>query len=133
MELSAHEIEFRNQRLAHLETLKAAGHRPYGRAFERTGTLAAVRAGFAEGLPVRIAGRLVAVREMGKSIFAHVQDGTDRFQIYVQKNALGDESCATFRAVDLGDFIGVEGELFMTRTGEMSVKVSVKRKLFCRN
>lgn len=124
MELSAHEIEFRNQRLAHLETLKAAGHRPYGRAFERTGTLSAVRTGFAEGLPVRIAGRLVAVREMGKSIFAHVQDGTDRFQIYVQKNALGDDSFAAFRALDLGDFLGVEGELFTTRTGEPSAKVS---------
>ena len=123
MHLSAHEIEFRNQRLAHLETLKAAGHRPYGRAFERTGSLAEVRAAFAEGLAVRVAGRVVAVREMGKSVFAHVQDGTDKFQIYVQKNALGDESFAAFKAVDLGDFIGLEGELFTTRTGEQSVKV----------
>ncbi len=123
MDLSAHEIEFRNQRLAHLETLKAAGHRPYGRAFERTGSLAEVRAAFAEGRAARIAGRVVAVREMGKSIFAHVQDGTDRFQVYVQKNALGDESFAAFRAVDLGDFIGLEGELFTTRTGEPSLKV----------
>ena len=123
MELSAHEIEFRNQRLAHLEALKAAGHRPFGRAFERTGPLAEIRAGFAEGRTVRIAGRLVAVREMGKSIFAHVQDGTDKFQIYVQKNALGDEAFAAFRALDLGDFLGAEGELFTTRTGEPSVKV----------
>lgn len=123
MELSAHEIEFRNQRLAHLETLKAAGHRPFGRAFARTGALADVRAAFAEGMAVRIAGRVVAVREMGKSVFAHVQDGTDKFQIYVQKNALGDESFAAFKAVDLGDFIGIEGELFTTRTGEQSVKV----------
>ena len=123
MELSAHEIEFRQQRLAHLETLKAAGHRPYGRAFERTGSLADVRAAFAEGKAVRVAGRVVAVREMGKSIFAHVQDGTDKFQIYVQKNALGDESFAAFKAVDLGDFLGVEGELFTTRTGEPSLKV----------
>lgn len=123
MELSAHEIEFRNQRLAHLEALKAAGHRPYGRAFARTGALADIRAEFAEGRAVRIAGRVVAVREMGKSVFAHLQDGTGRFQIYVQKNALGDESFAAFKAVDLGDFIGVEGELFTTRTGEQSVKV----------
>ena len=123
MELSAHEIEFRNQRLAHLETLKAAGHRPYGRAFERTGSLAEVRSALAEGQAVRIAGRVVAVREMGKSVFAHVQDGTDKFQIYVQKNALGDESFAAFKAVDLGDFIGIDGELFTTRTGEQSVKV----------
>ena len=123
MHLSAHEIEFRNQRLAHLETLKAAGHRPFGQAFARTGSLAAVRAAFAEGLAVRIAGRVVAVREMGKSVFAHLQDGTDKFQIYVQKNALGDDAFAAFKAVDLGDFIGVDGELFTTRTGEQSVKV----------
>ncbi|MGD9611273.1 MAG: lysine--tRNA ligase [Kiritimatiellia bacterium] len=123
MELSAHEVEFRNQRLAHLEALKAAGHRPYGRAFERSGSLAGVRAGFAEGQAVRIAGRLVAVREMGKSIFAHVQDGTDKFQIYVQKNALGEDSFAAFRRLDIGDFMGAEGELFTTRMGEQTVKV----------
>ena len=123
MDLTAHEIEFRNQRRAHLETLKAAGHRPYGRAFERTGTLAEIHAGFAEGRAVRAAGRVVAVREMGKSTFAHLQDGSGRFQIYVQKNALGDDAFATFRAVDLGDFIGVTGELFTTRTGEPSLKV----------
>jgi len=122
MELSAHEIEFRNQRLAHLETLKAAGHRPYGRAFARTGSLADVRAAFAEGAAVRVAGRVVAVREMGKSVFAHLQDGTDKFQIYVQKNAVGDDAFAAFKAVDLGDFVGVEGDLFTTRTGEQAVK-----------
>ena len=124
MDLSAHEVEFRRQRLAHLETLQAAGQRSYGRAFARTGSLAAVRAEFAEGRAVRIAGRVVAVREMGKSIFAHLQDSTGKFQIYVQKNALGEESFAAFRAVDLGDFVGVEGELFTTRTGEQSVKVA---------
>lgn len=124
MELSAHEIEFRRQRLAHLEILKAAGHRPYGRAFARTGTLAEIRATFAEGRSVALAGRIVALREMGKSIFAHLQDGTDKFQIYAQKNVLGEESFRAFRALDLGDFIGVEGDLFTTRTGERSVKIA---------
>jgi lysyl-tRNA synthetase class 2 len=123
MDLSAHEQEFRRQRLANLEALKAAGHRPYGRAFERTGSLADIRAAFAEGLSVRMAGRIVAVREMGKSIFAHLQDGTDKFQIYVQKNTLGEEPFAAFRRLDIGDFIGVCGELFVTRTGEQSAKV----------
>jgi len=122
MELSAHEIEFRNQRLAHLETLKAAGHRPYGRAFARTGSLADVRAAFAEGAAVRVAGRVVAVREMGKSVFAHLQDGTDKFQIYVQKNAVGADAFAAFNAGALGDFVGVAGELVTPRTGEESVK-----------
>ena len=123
MELSAHELEFRRQRLANLEALQAAGHRPYGRAFARSGSLADIRAAFAEGRNVQMAGRLVAVREMGKSIFAHLQDGTDKFQIYVQKNTLGEEQFAAFRRLDLGDFIGVSGELFVTRTGEQSAKV----------
>jgi len=124
MEYSAHEIEFRNQRLAHLETLKEAGHRPYGRAFERSASMEEVRTDFEEGKVVRLAGRLVAIREMGKSSFAHLQDGTGRFQIYVQKNAIGDEAFAAFKALDLGDFIGIEGELFTTRTGEPSAKVA---------
>ena len=94
MDLTAHEIEFRNQRRANLEILKAAGHRPYGRAFERTGSLADIRASFAEGRTVRAAGRVVAVREMGKSTFAHLQDGSYRFQIYIHKNTLGDDSFA---------------------------------------
>ncbi len=124
MELSAHEKEFRQQRLANLATLQAAGHTPYGRAFARTGTLAEIRAAFAEGRTARAAGRVVAIREMGKSTFAHLQDGTDKFQIYLQKNALGEESFATFKAIDLGDFIGVTGGLFTTRTGEQSLKVA---------
>ncbi len=124
MELSAHEKEFRQQRLANLATLQAAGHTPYGRAFARTGTLAEIRAAFAEGRPVQAAGRVVAVREMGKSTFAHLQDGTDKFQIYLQKNTLGEESFTAFKAIDLGDFIGVSGELFTTRTGEQSLKVA---------
>ena len=124
MELSAHEKEFRQQRLANLATLQAAGHTPYGRAFARTGTLAEIRAAFAEGRPVQAAGRVVAVREMGKSTFAHLQDGTDKFQIYLQKNTLGEESFTAFKAIDLGDFIGVSGELLTTRTGEQSLKVA---------
>lgn len=124
MELSALEVEFRNQRLAHLEALKAAGQRPYGRAFERTGSLAEIRAAFEEGKTVRAAGRLVAIRLMGKSLFAHLQDGTGRFQIYVQKNAIGDDSFEAFKHVDLGDFIGVEGSFFSTKTGEPTLRVA---------
>ena len=125
MELSALEQEFRNQRLANLEELKAAGHRAYGRAFERSGSLAEIAAAFEEGKDgVRAAGRLVAKREMGKSVFAHLQDGTGKFQIYLQKNALGDEAFAAFKRADLGDFIGVEGSLFLTRTGEKTLRAA---------
>jgi lysyl-tRNA synthetase, class II len=88
MELGTHEEEFRRQRLANLEALKARGIEPFGKAFERDGRVAEIRAGFAEGKSVRMAGRLMTIREMGKSIFADINDGSDRFQIYVKKPIL---------------------------------------------
>jgi lysyl-tRNA synthetase class 2 len=118
------ESEYRAQRLANLDALRAAGQRPYGRAFPKDGLLADVAAAFAEGATVRVAGRLVAVRLMGKSIFAHIQDGTGRLQIYAQKNALGDGSFAAFKKLDIGDFVGLAGECFVTRTGEKTVRVA---------
>lgn len=74
---------------------------------------------------VEVAGRLVAVRHMGKSAFAHIADGTGRVQLYFRKNDLGDELYQQFiKDFDLGDFIAVQGHLFRTRTGEVTVHVS---------
>lgn len=123
----SHETETGNepytQRLANMQRLKEMGYEPFGRAFERTGRLADIRAQFQEGKPVRLAGRLVARREMGKSIFAHVQDGTDRFQLYMNKDSVGEHGFAAFKVLDIGDQIGCEGELFLTRTGEQTLKL----------
>jgi len=118
------ENEYREQRLRNLEALAAAGYAPYGAAFARTGRLTQLHADFAEGSVVRAAGRLTTIRDMGKSIFADLHDGSDRFQIYVQKKALSEEAFAAFGLLDLGDQIGVAGELFLTRTGEQTIKVS---------
>ncbi len=123
----SHETETGNepytQRLANMQRLKEMGYEPFGRAFERTGRLADIRAQFQEGKPVRLAGRLVARREMGKSIFAHVQDDTDRFQLYMNKDSVGEHGFAAFKVLDIGDQIGCEGELFLTRTGEQTLKL----------
>jgi lysyl-tRNA synthetase class 2 len=116
--------EYRQQRLANMQKLQALGWAPFGGRFERTGRLAEVRAAFAEGRTVSIAGRLMTVRDMGKAMFADLRDGSDRFQIYVQKNVLGENPFAAFKCLDLGDTIGVKGELFVTRTGEPTVKVT---------
>lgn len=116
--------EQRDQRIENLNRLKELGYRPYGRAYERTGTLEEIRDAFSPGNQISAAGRLVAKRDMGKSIFAHLQDATDRFQIYVKKNEVGEETFAAFKILDIGDQIGVQGELFETRTGEQTVKVS---------
>ncbi len=74
---------------------------------------------------VAVTGRLVAIRNMGKSAFAHLQDGTGRLQIYLRKDDLGDELYQQFvKDFDLGDFIAAQGYLFRTKTGEVSVHVT---------
>lgn len=124
MEPTTNEQEFRQQRLRNLEALAALGHEPYGRAYERTGTLQAIRDGFEDGKTVRTAGRILSVREMGKSIFADLADGTGRFQVYLRKNDLGEDSFKAVKLLDLGDHIGVEGFLFVTKMGEPSIHVT---------
>ncbi len=72
--------------------------------------------------PVRVAGRILAIRVQGKAGFLDLSDGRERLQVYVRKDAVGDPAFALFRALDLGDWIGVGGTMFRTRTGQLSVK-----------
>ena len=78
---------------------------------------------------VSIAGRLMLKRVMGKASFGTLQDSTDRIQLFVTKDALGDAAYESFKHLDLGDILGAEGLLFKTRTGELSVRVSALRLL----
>ena len=71
--------------------------------------------------PVRVAGRIMAIRLMGKAGFAHLQQGGQRLQIYVRKDDVGESGFALWKLLDIGDHIGVAGYLFRTRTGELSV------------
>lgn len=117
------ENDLRAQRLLNLEKLKEAGYTPYGEAFARDGRFTEVLEKFEAGKEVRLAGRLVTCREMGKSVFAHLQDGTGRVQIYLKLNDVGEEAFRAFKWADLGDHIGVTGKWFVTRTGEQTVHV----------
>jgi len=72
---------------------------------------------------VRVAGRIMAIRLMGKAGFAHIQQGGKKLQIYVKKDAVGEKGFELYKLLDLGDHIGVSGYLFRTRTGELSVHV----------
>ncbi len=74
-----------------------------------------------EVITVRLAGRLISRRIMGKASFAHMQDGKGRIQLYIARDGIGEEDYASFKKWDVGDIIGVEGHLFRTRTGEISV------------
>ena len=124
METTTTDNEIKQQRLDNLAKLEEMGYSPFGQAFERTGRLCEIREGFEEDKEVQIAGRLVAKREMGKSMFVSLQDGTGTFQIYVKKNVVGDDPFAAFKILDLGDQIGVKGALFNTKTGEPTVRVA---------
>jgi lysyl-tRNA synthetase, class II len=111
------------QRKLKLQALQANGIDPFKNKFVPGEGCADARANYTEGRPVRVAGRITAHRDMGKSMFIDVRDQTGRLQVYAQKNVLGEESFATFRHLDLGDFIGAEGTLFTTKTGEISLKL----------
>ena len=74
------------------------------------------------GASARIGGRIVSWRDMGKSAFAHVEDPSGRIQVYLRKDVLGEESFEDLKLLDLGDWIGVSGPTFRTRTGEVSVR-----------
>src|SRR5215469_9473576 len=78
---------------------------------------------------VSVAGRMMLKRVMGKASFATVQDATGRIQLYVTRDALGEEAYAEFKRWDLGDIVGAEGTLMKTKTGELSVKVTSLRLL----
>ncbi len=79
--------------------------------------------GIAAAPPVAVAGRLVSIRSHGKTSFAHLQDRSGRIQIYLREDEVGDESYRFFDKVDVGDFVGVGGVLFRTKTGELTIRV----------
>ncbi|MDB6067094.1 MAG: lysyl-tRNA synthetase [Pedosphaera sp.] len=112
------------QRKAKLAALRAKGVNPFANKFTPTETCDHARSSqYVEGREVFLAGRITAHREMGKSMFIDIKDQSGRIQVYAQKQTLGDDQFDIFKHLDLGDFIGVHGEMFTTKTGEISVKL----------
>ena len=120
----------KTKRLAKVDELRTSGHEPYPYRFDRTHTLADVRARFGSidagtetDVHVAVAGRMMLKRDGGKLIFATLRDRTDQIQLFISKAVVGEEMFAAIVDLDLGDWIGVEGIVMATRTGELSVKV----------
>jgi lysyl-tRNA synthetase class 2 len=122
----------RQQRLKKLETLKEMGVAPYGARFEakdRAGDLvrrhgAKSKAALEqEQIACTLAGRIVGLRRFGKAAFAVLQDGADRLQIYLKRDNLSEQAYRVCEELDLGDWIGVSGVLFRTKTDEFTVDV----------
>ena len=121
--------ELRREKLKQIEAL---GQQVYPRKYEFTHTISQILAEYSDKtteqlenprVNVRVAGRIMAIRLMGKAGFAHLQQDGRRLQIYVKKDAVGEKGFELYKLLDLGDHIGVSGYLFRTRTGELSVHV----------
>ena len=129
------EDDLLRQRLERAREIEALGFKPYGHRFDATATVPEILTNYSEKtveelaarVDVRIAGRIQTVRRMGKAGFIHLQQGGERLQIYVKKDALSEKDFALYQLLDIGDIIGCEGYLFRTRTNELSVHVE---KLF---
>jgi lysyl-tRNA synthetase class 2 len=119
-----------------LKAIEALGQETYPNHFEASHTLGEVRARYesataeeleANRVTVAVAGRLIAIRAQGKAGFAQLQQGSDdkltKLQIYVRLDAVGEKAFALYKLLDLGDYVGVSGYLFRTRTGELTVHV----------
>ena len=119
-------------RLEKLKQIEALGQKAYPTKYEFTHTIPQILAEYtdktAEQLQnpqvnVRVAGRIMAIRLMGKAGFAHLQQSGQKLQIYVKKDAVGEKGFELYKLLDLGDHIGVSGYLFRTRTGELTIHV----------
>jgi lysyl-tRNA synthetase, class II len=132
---STDQVEVRRQKLA---KLRESGHRPYPNDFKPTHTAATIINEYgntsddalgAAPRDLRIAGRIMALRRMGKAAFFHIRDRRAQLQVYVQQSQVGDEAYAAFRSFDVGDIVAVIGHLFRTRTGELTLEAREVRLL----
>ena len=129
------QIEVRRQKLA---KLRQAGKNVYPNDFKPTHTIAAALAKGAESsdealresvYEVSVAGRIRAIRRMGKASFFHIQDRRGQLQVYARKDRVGDIGYELFQTLDIGDIVGVEGTLFRTKTKELTVEARELRLL----
>lgn len=124
--------EQRQQRLDKLDTLRQNGTRPFGTRFATSHTLESVLTSYSSRtkeeleqtpIPCQVAGRIIALRRFGKAAFAGLQEEGHRLQVYLKKDLLGETAYELAQTLDLGDWIGVEGKLFRTKTDELTVEV----------
>jgi len=127
-------------RLEKLRQLRASGIDPFPtrstrslttqEAVQRFFTLEPALSGEPDPEPLTLAGRVVSIRDMGRTVFSHIRDGAGTIQLFLRREIVGDEQLAWFkRFVDLNDFVEADGHLFRTRTGEVSLQVTAVRLL----
>lgn len=123
--------ELIRERRKKLEELREAGVDPYGQRFQASHLAQELLCRFQDGKeedllensPVSLAGRLMSIRRHGKASFAHLKDRSGRIQIYLREDEVGEGPYALFKKLDIGDLIGLQGNLFRTKTGELTVRI----------
>ena len=124
--------QLEQQRLRKLAQWQEAGIDPYPTSAERTHTTAQAIATYQpdQGVSVTICGRLMSLRDMGKSVFAHIEDAEGRLQLFLRREEIGEDEHLRFRKwLDLGDFVQATGTMFITKAGELSLHVTHYRLL----
>jgi lysyl-tRNA synthetase class 2 len=118
--------DLKNQRLEKLKKLEEMGLHPFVYNYDRSHSAKEILEQYEtkKGQPfsVSVAGRLMSIRRMGKASFGHVADATGKIQIYAAQDMIGESSYQVFKLLDIGDFIGVRGDVFVTRTGEVTIQ-----------
>src|SRR5579883_3524371 len=117
------------QRLRRRAEIEQLGFRPYGQRFDFSHTIPQILTAYsdktaeqlADKPQVRIAGRILTIRRMGKAGFMHLQQSGARIQVYVRKDAVPENEYKLYEILDLGDIVGIDGYIFRTRTGELSI------------
>jgi lysyl-tRNA synthetase class 2 len=126
------EDELYAQRIARIAEIESLGFSAYGQRFDFTHTIPRILAAYQENtneeleankVAVRVAGRILTIRRMGKAGFAHLLQDGEKMQVYIRKDAVPEKDYALYQVLDLGDILGVDGYLFRTRTGELSIHV----------
>ncbi|OIO32578.1 MAG: lysine--tRNA ligase [Candidatus Omnitrophica bacterium CG1_02_40_15] len=114
--------EFMKQRIDKLNALKEIGIEPYGRRFDKHCSIETMLKNAKEGDSVQTAGRITALREHGKSSFFDLRDASSRIQVYIKADIISKDIYANiFKRLDIGDILGVEGKIFKTHTGEITI------------
>jgi lysyl-tRNA synthetase class 2 len=118
--------EIQKIRLNKLEEIKKMGVAPFGKSFSLTHNLQQIKDNFEEleNHDVKIAGRIMAIRGHGKAAFFDIQDQTGRLQMYIKKDGVTEETFQLYKLLDIGDIVGIEGQVFRSKKGEISVAVS---------
>ena len=127
------EQEIFETRVRRTKELADAGHLPYGKRFDFSHQLNEVHELFgaktaedldATHIPVKVCGRIQSLRGKGKAGFLHLSQGGAKLQVYLKVDKLSEQDFKLYQMLDIGDFLGVEGRLFHTRTGELTVEAA---------